>query len=128
MSSKIKKMELVGKILILSSFFAHVFILLSIQSLANDAVRYKTERKIDILYNIERDNYQKLHPEVQEPYFIANPSTFNDYKYAENNEELESVKNQILAIRLLVATIFIIGSLYIIAAKYYEYLEAQTNE
>lgn len=128
MRTKIKKMELIGQSLILASFFTQVFVLLPMQNLTNDSVRYKIERKIDILHNITRDNYQKFHPEVKEPYFIANPRAFDEYKYAGQDIELESVKHQTKLFSLLVAAMFIIGSLSVITAKYFEYQETKTHE
>lgn len=127
MKTKIKMMELAGLFLILLSFFIQVFILTPSQNITNDAVRYKIEQKIDILYNIVRDNYQKLHPEVKEPYFIANPKSFDNFKYAEQDSEIMHTAKQTKSFHILVAIIFIIGSLALICAKCFEYQETKTS-
>lgn len=127
MKTKTKMLELVALILILSSFFIQVFVLNPSQIITTDAVRYKIEQKIDIVYSIVRDNYQKLHPAGKEPHFIANPKSFDDFKYAEQDSEIIHTDKQTKFFNILVAIIFIIGSLCLIIAKYCEYQEAKTS-
>ena len=117
MKTKIEMMELAGRILILLSVFIKFFVLTPSRDITNDAVRYKIENKIDIVYSIVRDNYQKLHPEVKEPYFKANPELFGNYKYAEQDSEFMSTAKQTRAFHILVEIIFILGSLASIGAK-----------
>jgi len=127
MKQKAKRFEMAGLSLVLFSFFVQAFVLNPLRSLADDALRYRIEAKMDTLYSIERANYEKLHDGVKESYFWANPDSFGNYKYAEQVGDIMRVSSQTKYASIVVALMFIIGSGCIITGKYSEYKDLQTS-
>jgi len=127
MKKKITLFELLGLIFILLSFFLQVFLADSSQELTNNGIRYKIEQKIDIIYNMTRDNYQKLHPEIEKPHFMANPAAFDLYQYATEDNLIKFPKAQTKSFNFVAITFFIIGSICLIIAKMYEYRKNQSQ-
>ena len=121
MQKRIKLFELIGLIIILSSFFIQTFILLPSQTTTTGSIRYKIEKKIDTIYNIIRTNFQKLNPDIKEPIFLANPKLFSDYDYADQDTEIVGTYRQTKVLKYLVAILFIVGSFFMITAKYLDY-------
>ena len=121
MQKRIKLFELIGLIIILSSFFMQTFILLPSQTTTTGSIRYKIEKKIDTIYNIIRSNFQKLNPDIKEPFFLANPKLFSDYDYADQDTEIVGTYRQTNVLKYLVAIFFIVGSFFMITAKYLDY-------
>ncbi|MDH1470236.1 hypothetical protein [Shewanella sp. GD03713] len=116
---KSKKMELWGLILILLSSFTQLFILNKSQDLTNNAVVWKIENKMDVIFSVLTSNHDILNFGVPE-----NPKTagelFTNYKYAEMNKSMETTQNQTKFIGLFVSVLFVLGSFLLVLAKYIE--------
>jgi hypothetical protein len=121
MQKRIKLFELIGLTIILSSFFIQTFILLPSQTTTTGSIRYKIEKKIDTIYNITRSNFQKLNPDIKEPIFLANSKLFSNYDYADQDTEIVGTYRQTKVLKYLVSILFIVGSFFMIAAKYLDY-------
>ena len=127
MQKRIKLFEFIGLAIILSSFFIQTFILLPSQTTTTGSIRYKIEKKIDTIYNITRSNFQKLNPDIKEPIFLANPKLFSDYDYADQDTELVGTYRQTKILKYLVSILFIVGSFFMIAAKYLDYKQTHCS-
>ncbi|MBU1657730.1 hypothetical protein KKG72_01585 [bacterium] len=116
----IKRLELTGLILILISSFSQLFLLNLSSTITNNSIRYKIEKKIDMIYNASISNYQKLHPEVTEVNIWTNPISFREYTKAEDDTSFKMTSNQTEIISYIVGIFFIIGSGLLLLAKYRE--------
>lgn len=128
MKSKAVRLELIGLSLILLSFFLRAFFYAELNSLTNDTVQYKLEKKIDIIYSIVRDNYSELHPDRKGAGFYSSPKYHDNYKYAENNKSINKVKNQTNWVKIVLSILFVIGSTLIIWGKGIELSILKKNE
>ena len=118
-----KKLEFWGLSLILASSFIHVFLLTPSRELTDEAVRWKLERKIDLIYSATRSNYQKLHPDVLGSVYTFDPKMLNNYTYANQNKEFGVTKGQTTLFGWIVAGFFLIGSGLVLSGKYLEIKE-----
>ena len=112
-----KKLEFWGLILVLLSSFVQFFILSKSQDITNGAIIYKIETKLDKIFMASKSNFQVLHLEPDERTMWVNPTTFNSYKYAEQNENMSRTKSQTEWFGNVVALFFVLGSFLIIWAK-----------
>ena len=128
MKSKAIQLEILGLLFVLVSFFFQSFFFEQLSSLQNEAVQYKLERKIDMIFSIVKDNYSELNPNEKGAQFWSNPDSHNQYKYAEDNKLLENVKNQTNWAKVILSSLFAFGSILIITGKYLEYTIVKSNE
>jgi hypothetical protein len=109
-------MEIYGLILILFSSFTQLFLLNKSQSITSNAVVWKIESNMDVMYSMLKSNHDVLN--FGPP---KNPQTagevFTRYKYAEMNNNMQKTQNQTKYIGIFVAILFVAGSLLIIFAK-----------
>ncbi len=117
-----KRIEFWGIGLILVSSFIQIFLLYPSQSLTDDAIRWKLEEKIDLVFTASRSNFKKLHPEINTTW--DNPEQLNNYKHVEMNEELETTQNQTAFIKWVVGFLFVIGSSLLLLGKHLEIIQA----
>ena len=115
-----KKLEIYGLILVLSSSFIQFFLLNKSQDTAKNAVIYKLEKKIDLIYSAARSNYEVLTPDKSLPIFVFNKKAFNTYEYAGDNGYLENTTYYTDLFGKVVAILFILGSTLIVFGKYAE--------
>ena len=120
-----KRSEFWGLAFILASSFFQLFLLYPSQSGTNDAVRWKLEEKIDLVFAASRSNFRKLHPEINVT--CDNPEQLNNYKYAEMNQELKTTQNQTSFFQWVVGGFFLVGSSLILIGKHMEIKQASNK-
>jgi len=122
---KSKIFEFWGILLILASSFIQIFLLSPSQDLTNEAVIWKIEEKLDLIFMAATLNYHKLHPE--ENHSWNNPDQLDTYKYVEMNKDLQTTKKQTTTLQWVVGSIFLIGSLLLLIGKFMEIKETSNQ-
>lgn len=121
---KSKKTEFWGLALILASSFLQLFLLLPSQSVTTDAVIYKIETKLDLIFAASRSNTRALYP--KESITIDNPEQLKNYLFAEQNDHLNSTKSDTTLAQYGVALCFFAGSGLILLGKHQEIKELES--
>ncbi|MGF1800147.1 hypothetical protein L4D11_05625 [Vibrio gigantis] len=119
-SLKAKRLELIGLLLVLVSSFFQLFGTEQTSSHLQSAVTFKVEEKLDVIYQLVKANYQKVHHEPTKIRDSWLDSKLN-YKYAEMNQQLEKVESQDKFTKNLYGALFLLGSLLILRGKWIEY-------
>lgn len=117
---KAKRLELVGLFLVLVSSFFQLFGVEQTNSHFQSAVTFKVEEKLDVIYQLVKANYQKVHhaPNEVKDSWLDNKLHYN---YAEMNQQLETVEKQDEFAKKLYGVLFVLGSLLICRGKWIEY-------
>jgi len=118
--STLNKLEGIGLLLILLSFFLQLF-QNDLQSSLNDTQYYQLHDKLDTLWRIIQNDYSQNHPEAGVSGTINFEEYSNNWKiYSEEIKELKTWEQSIIFFSKINIILFIIGSVFLIIPKFIE--------
>ncbi|OYX84387.1 MAG: hypothetical protein B7Y83_08370 [Flavobacteriales bacterium 32-34-25] len=118
--STLNKLEGIGLLLILLSFFLQLF-QNDLQSSLNDTQYYQLHDKLDTLWRIIQNDYSQNHPESGVSGTINFEEYSNNWKiYSEEIKELKTWEKSIIFFSKINIILFVIGSVFLIIPKFIE--------